>query len=381
MRLKIILFFSLMTHSLSTGAQFHVQLRLTIPSNIPTKSDDIFLAGNFNGWTTSDKNYQFKKDKSGKYLLNISLDKGYYEYKIVRGNWANSEVGKNGETMENRTLQLNRDSVIQVSVANWADNFLPVIKQNTATQNVHFLNTAFFIPQLQRTRRVWIYLPQNYFTSSKKYPVIYMQDGQNIFDEATAFSGEWGVDDYLNSLPVEQQCIVVAVDNGDSLRMNEYNPYNTKRFGKGEGNAYADFLEQTLKPFVDKHYRTLNDAGHTAIAGSSMGGLISFFAAIKYPETFGISGIFSPSFWIAPKLKKDIKKFSTQFNDSHFYFYGGNKESDSMVINIEAVQKELLLFKNVQTRINIDREGIHNEAFWRKHFPGFYKWCLEIWKL
>jgi len=379
---KLTLLFVLMTIiNTATGAQSHVRFQLMIPSDIPTKTDDIFLAGSFNGWATADKNYRFKKDKKGIYTLNISLDKGTYEYKVVRGDWTKCEVSQTGESIENRKLQLNDgDTAVTTEVQNWADNFQSAVKKSTAAPNVHFLDTAFPMPQLQRTRRVWIYLPQDYFTSSKKYPVIYLQDGQNVFDDATAFSGEWGVDDYLNSLPVQQQCIVVAIDNGGGKRMTEYNPYNNKRFGKTEGIAYTDFLANTLKPFIDKHYRTLKDTRHTAVAGSSMGGLISFYAAMKYPKIFGIGGIFSPSFWIAPKLQSDLKKAGAQLKHNYFYFYGGNLEPDSMVQNIIIIQKELQQFHTVKTSVSIDKDGIHNEAFWRKNFPGFYTWCLKIWQ-
>lgn len=379
---KITLLFVLMTIiNTAATAQAHVRFRLTIPSDIPTKTDNIFLAGSFNGWSTADKDYRFKKDKKGTYTLDIPLNKGMYEYKAVRGDWSKCEVSKTGESIENRELQLNGDdTTVTIGIQNWADNFQTAVKKSTAATNVHFLDTAFLMPQLQRTRRVWIYLPQDYFTSSKKYPVIYMQDGQNVFDDATSFSGEWGVDDYLNTLPVQQQCIVVAIDNGGSKRMTEYNPYNNKRFGKAEGTAYTDFLANTLKPFIDKHYRTLKDTRHTAVAGSSMGGLISFYAAMKYPKTFGIGGVFSPSFWIAPKLKSDLKKAGAQLKHNYFYFYGGNLETDSMVQNIIIMQKELQQFHTVKTRVSIDKDGIHNETFWRKDFPGFYTWCLKIWQ-
>lgn len=364
---------------IETSAHVAVKFKLKIPSDIPTKSKEIFIAGNFNGWATSDKNYQFKKERNGTYALKLNLEKGIYEYKIVRGSWTNCEVSKTGESIDNRVLNIHEDTSVNIAVENWADNFKQTTKKSTAASNVHFLNTAFFIPQLNRYRRIWIYLPQDYFSNNRKYPVIYMQDGQNIFDEATSFSGEWAVDEYLNSLPPEKQCIVVAIDNGDNFRMREYNPYTNKRFGKEEGNAYADFLSNTLKPFVDKHYRTLTQAKYSVIAGSSMGGLISFYTELKYPHIFGIGGIFSPSFWIAPKLNSDVKKLSENFNNNGFYFYGGGQEPDSMESNIETMQQQLQNYSTVKTCISIDNAGIHNEVYWRNEFPNFYKWCLNFW--
>ena len=113
-----------------------------------------------------------------------------------------------------------------------------------------------------------------------------MHDGQNLFDNATSYSGEWGIDEYLDSIFTlgKKEVIVVGIDNGLSKRMNEYNPYSFRQYGKGEGDEYVDFLVKNLKPFIDKHYRTLPGKKNTYIAGSSMGGLISLYAVLKYPE-------------------------------------------------------------------------------------------------
>ncbi len=380
MKIKNVLFFLLMINILSAKAQHKIVLQLKIPNNIPTKTSNFFIAGDFNGWHTSDKDFQFKESKKGIYTLTLSLKKGDYQYKIVRGDWQNAEVDKNGNSINNRKLIVLKEAKVIVPIANWADNFQPVLKKSTAATNVHFMDTAFVIPQLKRTRRVWIYLPQNYFETDKNYPVIYMQDGQNVFDEATSFSGEWGVDEYLNSLPEDEQCIVVAVDNGGALRMNEYNPYNNRRFGKGEGNIYAAFLAETLKPFVDEHYRTLAGARYSAVAGSSMGGLISFYTALYYPQSFGLAGVFSPSFWIVPKLKAEVRKNGRYLNESAFYFYGGGAEPDSMVANIYAMRQILQSASSVKTNVDVIKNGIHNEKFWRSDFPKFYQWCLQLWK-
>jgi len=116
----------------------------------------------------------------------------------------------------------------------------------------------------------------------------------------------------------KKEFIVVAIDNGGEKRMNEYNPYDNEKYGKGEGKQYAAFLAETLKPFIDKNYRTLKDAHHTAIAGSSMGAVISLYATAKYPQVFGIVGVFSPALWIAPGIYNDVSQ--TQWNKPHLYF-------------------------------------------------------------
>lgn len=116
-------------------------------------------------------------------------------------------------------------------------------KNHTASKNVHLLDSAFPVTILNRTRRIWLYLPEGYAASTKRYPVLYMHDGQNLFDEATSFSGEWEVDKTLDALP--DACIVVGIDNGGIKRMNEYNPHNTPQFGKGKGD---NIWSSSLKP-------------------------------------------------------------------------------------------------------------------------------------
>src|SRR5215217_3183379 len=132
--------------------------------------------------------------------------------------------------------------------------------------NVYIIDNAFYIPQLKRSRRIWLYLPADYSTAKKHYPVLYMQDGQNLFEEWSAFGEEWGVDETLNNL--KAKCIVVGIDNGIDKRMNEYTLHDQERYGKGEGAHYLAFLVNTLKPYIDETYRTLPEQAHTYIAGS-----------------------------------------------------------------------------------------------------------------
>ena len=153
--------------------------------------------------------------------------------------------------------------------------------------------------QLNGQGWIWLYLPPDYATSTKRYPVIYMQDGQNLFDNKTSFSGEWEVDETLNKLHSEGDygAIVVGIDNGGNKRLDEYSPWKNSSYGGGEGDAYIDFIVQSLKPYIDTNYRTLSAPEYTCIFGSSLGALIATYAAIKYPGIFGKAGAFSPAYW------------------------------------------------------------------------------------
>jgi predicted alpha/beta superfamily hydrolase len=239
--------------------------------------------------------------------------------------------------------------------------------------NVTIIDEAFPMPQLGRTRRIWIYTPQSYLQSKKKYPVVYMHDGQNLFDDATAFGVEWGVDETLNSLLAE--CIVVGIDNSDR-RMTEYNFRDHEEHGKGEGEMYMQFIVQTLKPFIDKKYRTKSGREHTSIAGSSMGGLISLYGALYFAETFGSAGIFSPALWLVPEAADEIRLIAKEntLHPQRFYFYGGAVESADMVPHIENVVTVLSEFSHYHVHVDIDPKGEHSEHHWRNKFADFYAW-------
>jgi predicted alpha/beta superfamily hydrolase len=284
----------------------------------------IFAAGSFNGWNPADPKFRFKKDTAGLYYLDLSLPDSTYEFKLTRGSWENVECMKGGASAPNRVLTTTMNKTIGLEVQEWADRFPAQPKKSSATAQVKIIDTAFLIPQLKRTRRVWIYLPKSYAANTgKRFPVLYMHDGQNVFDDATSYSGEWGVDEFLDSTKLAQS-IVVAVDHGGNKRLNEYNPYDNEKFGKGEGSAYVDFLVKTLKPYIDKNYRTLPDQPNTSVAGSSMGGLISLYAILRYPSVFGGAGVFSPAFWISGSgIYNDIRKYGSKVN-GRIYFYGAN---------------------------------------------------------
>ena len=358
-------------------AQHTVIVKIKSLPQYHSPGSDIYLAGSFNGWNPQDAAYRFIKDSSGTYSLRFSVVDGSYEYKLTRGGWETVEVKNGGASIDNHLLTVDADTTVDVAVEEWKDRFPALQKESTASKNVRIVDAAFFIPQLQRTRKIWIYLPENYHTTSERFPVLYMHDGQNVFDDTTSFAGEWGVDDYLDSAHEKGiEAIVVAIDNGGAKRMNEYNPYDSKRFGKGEGKAYVDFIVKTLKPFIDKNYRTKKDKANTSIAGSSMGGLITFYAILQYPRVFGGAGLFSPSLWAAPKLFDEIKSKASKLN-SKVYFYVGKQEDEEMVQNmLKAIE---MMNKYSKSKINavIRDDGKHSESTWRREFPLFYEWLIK----
>lgn len=235
--------------------------------------------------------------------------------------------------------------------------------------------TNFKIPQLGRERTIRIYLPADYYTSNKKYPVIYMTDGQNIFKSDADIKDTWAVDSILRSLPAEKQCIVVGIDHAGKDRITEYDPYNST-YGKGDGLAYTHFLVETLKPYIDAHYRTKKDAKHNAIAGSSMGSLLAMYAAVNYPDSFGNAGIFSPAFWIGKQIYNDVQ-LTPISKRSGYYLTCGDDESKSELSDVNQMDsllhvKKYSLKQVPATKVNTGAK--HNEKQWREAFPAFYQW-------
>lgn len=361
-----------------TRAQFVLRI---IVDDVATKKDgDIYVSGSFNNWNVRDEKYKLKPYGTKRRAIILKdLPPGNYDFKFTRGSNTTWETTAKGEDVPNHNVTLAADTAVNFSVAGWKDDYPEKPKPNTATAQVKLLNSAFVMPQLNRTRRIWTYIPKSYATTKKKFPVIYMHDGQNLFNEQTAAFGEWGIDETLDSLAIKlgKEAIIIGIDNGGDKRMTEYNPYDHKDFGKGEGENYVDFIVKTLKPYIDKKFRTLPDSNHTFIAGSSMGGLISMYAIARYPNTFGGAGIFSPAFWVAPQLIPDIEKSDWGNSFKRFHFYAGGKESAKMIPDMDKVLSVIEQKGRYETNRVVNPVAGHNEAAWRHEFATFFDFIIK----
>ena len=359
-----------------------IQAQLTItvtavPSGTPT-ADTIFIAGNFNGWNPGQLDYQMTNHHDGTYSITFSPAAGALEYKFTRGSWATVEGNASGGFRPNRTYNYaGGTQSTSVTIEGWEDNPGGV---HTTTDNVEILDEDYYIPQLDRYRRVWLYLPPDYNTSSKRSPVIYMQDGQNLFDVLTSFAGEWKVDESMNDLfdDGDYGAIVVGIDNGGGDRIDEYSPWINPDYGGGDGEAYADFLVHTLKPYIDSLYRTLPDRDYTAIAGSSLGANIAMYTAIEYQDIIGKAGIFSPAFWFSDSAYIHLaQKGITQ--DLRVYFVAGQNESASMIPAMMAMYDGLISAGQDPAEIFFlsEPDGAHSEWFWAREYPDAYEWLFD----
>lgn len=246
---------------------------------------------------------------------------------------------------------------------------------------VEVLSETFEIPQLNKKRRVHVLLPHDYYEKpDQHYPVLYMTDAQNLFGKGSPY-GNWEIDKSLANLAEENKAdvIIVAIDHGDEERINEFSPYDNPRLGKGLGSLFLRFVTETLKPHVDAHYRTKRDRLNTGMGGSSVGGLLSAYAALMFPHIFGRIMIFSPSLWISQKVYFDAIHFFEPF-ETRIYLYAGGKEGANMLPNFERFHKTLesqgFGYNRVKIKSSIDPDGEHAEKQWNKEFPIALKWLF-----
>jgi predicted alpha/beta superfamily hydrolase len=236
----------------------------------------------------------------------------------------------------------------------------------------------FHIPQLGRDRAIRVLLPRNYGRHrDRRFPVVYLNDGQNLFDPATAAFRHWRLTEFMARQPINRQAILVGIDNGGTDRVQEYAPHRRGQKG-GQGDAYLQFVEHTLKPFVDREYRTWPHREATGMVGSSLGGLIAFYAGMKYGHVFGKIGVLSPSFWFNPQVIR-LAEQSPEIK-SQIYICASKTESSGMAPALERAYWALKNggFSDDQIRVVLRDRGRHSEAFWAKEFKPMYEWLFPV---
>ncbi|MEI6412569.1 MAG: alpha/beta hydrolase-fold protein, partial [Bacteroidota bacterium] len=238
------------------------------------------------------------------------------------------------------------------------------------------------IPQLNRQRTVRVLLPRNYHTHpERRFPVIYLHDGQNLFDANASSFGAWKLSRQMARQPLYRQAILVGIDHGGIDRMHEYAPFKRGQHG-GQGDAYLKFVAETLKPFIDQHYRSWPQRDATGMVGSSMGGLITFYAAMRYNHVFGKFGVLSPSLWFNPGVAKLLEK--QQVKNSQIYLGGSRTEMGSMGPALEQLYWKFQAagYDDEKVRVVIRDRGRHNETFWGREFKPMFEWLFErtVWE-
>lgn len=351
----------------------------SITITLHTAQDDnraVYLAGNLNKWKPGDKKFKMKKTGDGSYTFSFHPTKKtpeLIEFKFIKENWHGEELDDNGLRPEVRRLD-KKPYHLTAFVPKWKNqpmnynpDFLPVIQT---------ISEEFEIPQLIKTRRITALLPHDYHSSDKRYPVLYLQDGQNLFDDYAPF-GSWEVDKRLAQLAESGQgdIIIIAIDHAEEERIAEFTPTTVTKLGIGDGKRYARFLAETLKPYVDAHFRTKPEPEFTGIGGSSMGGLISIYAVFQYPELYSRLMIFSPSLWVHPQLPEIFAHEASRY-DGKIYLYGGGNEGEELVKHLQHFYTILSATENYDVKLTIKDDGQHNEHAWGEAFPNALRWLF-----
>ncbi len=234
-------------------------------------------------------------------------------------------------------------------------------------------------PQLGNRRDIVVLLPAGHDAGGRTYPVVYMQDGQNLFDPATSFASPWRAGEALDALHEEGlDAIIVGVPNTGAQRLDEYSPFRDARVGGGRGEAYVRFLSDTVKPAVDAAFPTRRGREDTFVAGSSMGGLISLYAICAHGEVFGGAGALSPALWFArrafyPWLRKQSVRGRVSLR-------AGTGEGPLLLADVARLRDMLLerglrLGRDLDCRF--DSGGRHDESSWSRQLPGVLRFLLN----
>jgi predicted alpha/beta superfamily hydrolase len=234
-------------------------------------------------------------------------------------------------------------------------------------------------PQLRNRRQIDVYLPASYGEGRRRYPAVYLQDGQNLSDPSIAFAGNtWNLDDGLAWLAERGiEPIVIGIHNTPG-RLAEYSPFPDARHGGGDGDRYARFLIDTVKPRIDAAFRTRKDRDSAVVGGSSMGGLISLYTFFRRPSPFGRTAVISPSIWFGGR---EILRFVERARTSRgrVYLDVGTAEGADTLNNARALNR-LLRRKGYRkdTLAYLEAEGArHTESDWAWRLPQALEFLLR----
>ena len=256
-----------------------------------------------------------------------------------------------------------------------AGTALAETRPSTAGASVLLITPPLHMAGLDRDRSIRVYLPPSYGNGKRRYPVLYMHDGQNLFDDATSFVGEWDVDESMDALAKSNgiEVIVVGIDHGQDKRISELSPWANPKYGVAEGRQYMDFVVGTVKPYIDQHFRTRRGRKDTGILGSSLGAMTSHYAIYQYPQVFGKAGLFSPAYWFAD----EVYAFTAARHlrpGTRLYLVAGDQEGDEpqkVVADVRRMEAQLRAAGDRMVALSVAiRPGAgHNEKFWKSEFP------------
>lgn len=366
-----------------------VELVVEPPANYAS-TDTVHVVGNFNNWALEGDDALPLTHVGGKLRAELVANNEHLFFTFVKNkDWSLTPASETGKSLCTYHRKLDDSGPILAAIPAWKGDAPVRQAPSTISGNVRTIR-HFTAPEEGRQPDVAVYLPPSYEVSrNARFPVLYMLDGQNVFDGATAYSDEWQVDETLEQLianGVLRELIVVAVPNSEN-RWREYNPWNfvdqNGREQEGRGGQTMHFIVDRLKPYIDLHFRTRPGRADTGMAGSSLAGLMALYAALEHSDIFGFVAAFSPALDIKNSRGLNVLfeavENKTTVADSKIYFDIGKVEYGDFQ-RIERLQDALLArgVNSDQLMVVKDDVGRHCELDWSRRLPHALKWWLVI---
>jgi predicted alpha/beta superfamily hydrolase len=364
-----------------------------VPDNTPDEA--LYLACDRNGWRPDDPAMRLARD-GATYVVRVAGVRAGAQIlcKFTRGSWATVERTDRGDEQANRSITFDpAHPIVAMYVERWADRAAP---SSTRSGSIRSLGPVQ-IPQLGRTREAWVYLPPGYEGTSERYPVLYLYDGQNVFDARTAaFGREWAVDEALEALFYERRLggvIAVAVANGEAERPCEYNvfaadPHPGCASGAALGDGLNAFYAEVLKPRIDRDFRSDPDRTRTAIMGSSMGGSMATRLGWQRSTVFSRVAALSPSYQNTLTARAGMPDFvrgARPERPFRFHQDMGSAEqirelsAGTLIANMNAVRdaaRTAGLGEESQRAVVVDG-AVHNEDAWAARVRSVIAWLFQ----
>ena len=347
-----------------------------LPASTPADAD-FFLKTGLEGWQTGRPELNFE----GRTLRRAYPIGTHLSFKVSRDMPEGEEGDEWGQRRPERCHVVTGEATHELRVKSWID--FPV-SERPSTLSAQTSRLSVHSPELDDDFTVLVWQPPQADTAGQRFPVLYLHDGQNVFDQATAFAGRtWRADAAALALAeAGLPCILVAVTVRSAHRGSDYVPFEIAANGfHSSAQAYQAFLANTLKPLIDARFLTLPDATHTAQAGSSFGGIASLYGGLSRPDVWGTIGAFSPSLWV-----QDWSLFG--WSDQHpapysrVYLDMGDHEGEFAADAATMVNQTRWYAAGLREHVKDLRQEIgtghwHNEDAWAARFPGFLRWWLE----
>lgn len=372
--MKKILFTILFIITFSIPSFTQIQIKIEVISKDVKSDEKVFIAGNnseLGNWDPGSISLDKINDSTWSKTFNFNKQT-QLEFKFTKGTWAQEALNEDGSIPGNFRFLVNSDTILYFQINNW--------KESVSASVRHITGKVDFYPGFKGenllSRDIIVWMPPSYDSlTAKHYPVLYMQDGQNIFDPSTSsFGSEWRIDETADSLiKVEaiNEIIIVGIYN-TSQRSSEYSKSDS-------GYTYMKFMVNRLKPFIERTYRTLADKENTAIGGSSLGGLISFMLAWDYPDVFSKAACLSPAFKIGRyDIVTDVNNYVGPKKQLIFYIDNGGVDLekklqpgvDEMLSALEnkgyTLGRDIYYYK--------DDNATHNEKAWASRVYRFLEY-------